>query len=150
MSRISPSRRLVITANMQRRAVPHLQRSFTMQLPSMSHGVRLLALRLREAINSSRKIVLRRGEMMQVVSILIMNSIYAMQAGGVVSISVEDAVEPPDGIVLTIQDDGIGIAEADLPRVFEAFFTTRSTVGTGIGLFVAKQFVEGHGGEIRG
>ena len=49
---------------------------------------------------------------------------------------------------MTIQDNGVGIAEADLPRVFEAFFTTRSTVGTGIGLFVAKQFIEGHGGQI--
>jgi signal transduction histidine kinase len=103
---------------------------------------------IKKAINSSRKIVLRRGEMMQVVSNLIMNSIYAMQAGGVLSISVEDAAESPDGIVLTVHDDGVGIAEADLPRVFEAFFTTRSTVGTGIGLFVAKQFVEGHGGRI--
>jgi hypothetical protein len=54
----------------------------------------------------------------------------------------------PDGIVLTVHDDGVGIAEADLPRVFEAFFTPRSTVGAGIGLFVAKQFVEGHGGRI--
>lgn len=103
---------------------------------------------IKKAIHSSRKIVLRRGEMMQVVSNLIMNSIYAMQAGGDLSISVEDAVGSPDGIVLTIQDDGVGIAEADLPRVFEAFFTTRSTVGTGIGLFIAKQFVEGHGGRI--
>jgi len=103
---------------------------------------------IKKAINSSRKIVLRRGEMTQVVSNLMMNSIYAMQAGGVLSISVEDAAEPPDGIVLTLQDDGVGIAEADLPRVFEAFFTTRTTVGTGIGLFVAKQFVEGHGGQI--
>src|SRR5271163_3605356 len=93
-------------------------------------------------------IVMRRGEMMQVVSNLIMNSVYAMPAGGVLSISVEDAVEPREGIVLTIRDDGIGIAEADLPRVFEAFFTTRVTVGTGIGLFVTKQFVEGHGGRI--
>jgi signal transduction histidine kinase len=32
--------------------------------------------------------------------------------------------------------------------VFDAFFTTRMTIGTGIGLFVAKQFVEGHGGSI--
>jgi PAS domain S-box-containing protein len=103
---------------------------------------------IKKAINSSRKIALRRGEMMQVVSNLMMNSIHAMQAGGVMSISVEDAVGFTDGIVLTIQDDGVGIAEADLPRIFEAFFTTRSTVGTGIGLFVAKQFVEGHGGQI--
>jgi len=103
---------------------------------------------IQKAINSSRKIVLRRGEMMQVVSNLVMNSIYAMQAGGVLSISVEEAVKSPDGIVLTIQDNGVGIEESDLPRVFEAFFTTRATVGTGIGLFVAKQFVEGHGGKI--
>jgi PAS domain S-box-containing protein len=103
---------------------------------------------IKKAIHSSRKIMLRRGEMMQVVSNLIMNSIYAMQAGGVLSISVEDAAESPDGIVLTVQDNGVGIAESDLPRVFDAFFTTHSTVGTGIGLFVAKQFVEGHGGQI--
>jgi PAS domain S-box-containing protein len=103
---------------------------------------------IKKAINSSRKIVLRRGEMMQVVSNLIMNSIYAMQAGGVLSLSVEDAAVPFDGVVLTVQDNGVGIAESDLPRVFEAFFSTRSTVGTGIGLFVAKQFVEGHGGRI--
>jgi signal transduction histidine kinase len=55
-----------------------------------------------KALNSSRKTVLCRGEMMQVVSNLIMNSVYAMQAGGVLSVSVEDAVGFPDGIVLTI------------------------------------------------
>jgi signal transduction histidine kinase len=85
---------------------------------------------------------------MQVVSNLMMNSIYAMQAGGVLSISVEDAAGSPDRVVLAVQDDGVGIAETDLPRVLEAFFTARSTVGTGIGLSVAKQFVEGHGGRI--
>jgi signal transduction histidine kinase len=103
---------------------------------------------IKKAIDSSRKIALRRGEMMQMVSNLIMNSIYAMRNGGVLSISVEDAVGSPDGVILTIQDNGVGIAESDLPKVFEAFFTTGNAVGTGIGLFVAKQFVEGHGGRI--
>jgi PAS domain S-box-containing protein len=103
---------------------------------------------IRTALDSSRKVVMRRGEMMQVISNLITNSIYAMPDGGVLSISVEDATDPRDGIALTVKDNGAGIAPDVLPRVFEAFFSTRTTVGTGIGLFVAKQFVEGHGGQI--
>ena len=105
-------------------------------------------IKIRRALLSDRKVMLRRGEMMQVISNLIANSIYAMPMGGVLSMSVEDAADSPDGIVLTIQDNGSGIAPETLPKVFEAFFTTRATVGTGIGLFVAKQFVEGHGGNI--
>jgi PAS domain S-box-containing protein len=103
---------------------------------------------IRRSLNSSRTVVLRRGEMMQVVSNLIANSIYAMPAGGILVISVEDTRESVDGISLTIKDDGVGIAAHNLPRVFDAFFTTRTTIGTGIGLFVAKQFVEGHGGQV--
>jgi PAS domain S-box-containing protein len=109
---------------------------------------KVAGIEIRTALDSSTKIVLRRGEMMQVISNLIANSIHAMPTGGVLSISVEDAKGSPDGIVLTVQDDGVGIAPEHLPKVFDAFFTTRSTVGTGIGLFVAKQFVEGHGGQI--
>jgi signal transduction histidine kinase len=92
--------------------------------------------------------MLRRGEMMQVISNLIMNSIYGAPAGGTISISVNDTEVPSEGVELTVADDGVGIAPEILPRVFEAFFTTRSMVGTGIGLFIAKQFVEGHGGKI--
>ena len=54
----------------------------------------------------------------------------------------------PQGVKLTVRDNGVGIGPDALPRVFDAFFTTHATVGTGIGLFVAKQFVEGHGGRI--
>jgi signal transduction histidine kinase len=92
--------------------------------------------------------MLRRGEIMQVISNLIANSIYAMREGGTLSLSVSDASAPKDGVVLTVEDDGVGIAPKDLPKVFDAFFTTRATFGTGIGLFVAKQFIEGHGGRI--
>jgi PAS domain S-box-containing protein len=104
-----------------------------------------------ENLNSTRQVVLNKGEIMQVISNLIANAIYAMSTGGTLSISVED-VEDLDsrgsGVVLTVKDNGVGIPAEQLPRIFDAFFTTRSTIGTGIGLFVAKQFVESHGGKI--
>ncbi len=103
---------------------------------------------IEKSLSPSRKVVLRRGEMMQVISNLIANAIYAMPTGGTLSVSVCDTERPADGVVLTIADNGVGIPADDLPKVFDAFFTTRATVGTGIGLFVAKQFVEGHGGRI--
>lgn len=106
-------------------------------------------IKIKTSFRYLRKIVLRRGEMMQVLSNLITNAIYAMSAGGVLSVSVEEVQGSPCGIVLAVQDDGVGIAADDLPRVFDAFSTTRSTSGTAIGLFVAKQFVEGHDGQIR-
>ena len=108
-----------------------------------------IGIKIKRSLNSSRKLVLRRGEIMQVISNLIANSIHAMPTGGVLSISVDDVTVPVDGIVLTVQDNGAGIApEGPSPKVCDAFFTTRATVGTGIGLFVAKQFVEGHGGHL--
>jgi PAS domain S-box-containing protein len=99
-------------------------------------------------LSPSRKVVLRRGEMMQVVSNLIANAINAMPSGGTLSVSVCDTAFPAEGVELTVADNGVGIPAGVLPKVFDAFFTTRATVGTGIGLFVAKQFVEGHGGRI--
>jgi PAS domain S-box-containing protein len=107
-----------------------------------------LGIEIRMALDSSRLTRLRRGEMMQVISNLISNSIYAMPRGGVLSLSVKDSETERDGFVLEVEDNGAGIAADDLPRVFDAFFTTRNTVGTGIGLFIVKQFVEGHGGRI--
>ncbi|HVG26723.1 MAG TPA: PAS domain S-box protein, partial [Acidobacteriaceae bacterium] len=105
-------------------------------------------LRIEESFRSTRRIVLRRGEIMQVISNLIANAIYAMSSGGTLSLSTEDTLHPHPGVLLTVADNGVGIPAATLPRIFEAFFTTRMTIGTGIGLFVARQFIEGHGGTI--
>jgi signal transduction histidine kinase len=96
-------------------------------------------------LDSVKHGVLRRGEMMQVISNVIANSLYAMPSGGTLSLATHDV---EDGVALTISDTGVGIAPQDLPKAFDAFFTTRSSIGTGIGLFVAKEFVEGHGGHI--
>jgi PAS domain S-box-containing protein len=103
---------------------------------------------IERSLSSMKEAVLRQGEMMQVISNLIANSMYAMPSGGTLSVSVEDDHSAKEGITVTVRDTGVGIAAEDIPKVFDAFFTTRSEIGTGIGLFVAKQFVEGHGGRI--
>ncbi len=103
---------------------------------------------LQSCLDPTPPITLRKGEIMQVISNLITNAIYAMASGGILSIVVRRTGSPEDGVVLSIEDSGVGIAPEQLPRIFDAFYTTRATIGTGIGLFVAKQFVEGHGGRI--
>jgi signal transduction histidine kinase len=53
------------------------------------------------------------------------------------------------GVRVEIEDSGHGIAERDLPRVFDPGFTTRGVgVGVGLGLSIAYQVVKDHGGEI--
>jgi signal transduction histidine kinase len=56
-------------------------------------------------------------------------------------------------IAITIDDDGPGIPEAELPRVFQPFYRVeesrnRDTGGTGLGLAIAQSIVQAHGGEI--
>jgi PAS domain S-box-containing protein len=53
-----------------------------------------------------------------------------------------------DRVVVRVEDSGSGIDILDQNRVFDAFFTTKSDVGTGIGLWVTKELVEKNGGTI--
>jgi PAS domain S-box-containing protein len=56
----------------------------------------------------------------------------------------------PDGVVVQVEDDGVGIPPADLPRIFDPFFTTKEVgVGTGLGLSIAYNIVKRHGGTLR-
>jgi signal transduction histidine kinase len=50
--------------------------------------------------------------------------------------------------VLRVRDDGPGIPEAARGRLFEPYFTTKSS-GTGLGLAICRRLVEAHGGTIR-
>lgn len=50
--------------------------------------------------------------------------------------------------VLWVQDNGDGIADEDQPRIFNLFFSTKGSRGTGIGLAATKKIIEEHGGDI--
>ena len=53
-----------------------------------------------------------------------------------------------DGVQIAVNDTGPGIRREHLGRVFEPFFTTKGNLGTGIGLWVVRQLVDLHGGQI--
>jgi PAS domain S-box-containing protein len=104
---------------------------------------------LRKHYNDLQKISLRKGEMLQVFSNIIANAIHAMQDGGALDISTRKLIRPTgDGIQALVRDNGTGIPADHLPNIFEPFFTTKGDLGTGIGLWVAKQLVESRGGLI--
>ena len=56
------------------------------------------------------------------------------------------SVLTPDELLLTVQDDGTGMSEQTREKIFERFFTTKPSKGTGLGLAVVKKIVEEHGG----
>ena len=53
-----------------------------------------------------------------------------------------------DSVELLVQDNGRGIPAEDLPRIFEPFYTTKGSHGTGLGLAVSWGIVEAHGGAL--
>jgi signal transduction histidine kinase len=83
---------------------------------------------------------------------LVLNAVQAMPKGGELRVAVHGAPDDataPDGrrVVLTFDDTGTGIAPADLPKIFEPYFTTKE-VGIGLGLALTKKIIEEHGGQI--
>ena len=82
---------------------------------------------------------------------LVANAVHYSPEGSRVGVG----VRRHEGVVeITVTDQGVGIPEADLDRVFERFFRvdqarSRHTGGTGLGLSIVKHVVQNHGGDIR-
>jgi len=83
--------------------------------------------------------------MTQVFLNLFLNALEAMEEGGTLRVTLFQQEEK--ALRITVADTGIGIPEADLLRVFDPYFTTRSA-GTGLGLAICHKIVEAHRGEI--
>lgn len=91
-----------------------------------------------------------KQRMFQVVSNLVVNSINYGRKGGKTEVSFFDM---DNRVLVEIKDNGIGIAEENLPRIFERFYRadksrSREQGGTGLGLAIVKHLIEAHGQRI--
>jgi signal transduction histidine kinase len=94
-------------------------------------------------------LLLDRGLLRRALMNLLVNALKYSPQNTVVEFSVK---QHDNRIVMTIRDEGIGVPEDELPRLFDSFFRASNVgdvPGTGLGLAIARRAVEAHGGEIR-
>ncbi|MFH2056944.1 MAG: PAS domain S-box protein, partial [bacterium] len=96
------------------------------------------------------------GQLSQVINNLLINASQAMEGSGTVKIAVEQVVlhkigsvpiRPGKYVLMTITDEGIGIPEENLSRIFDPYFTTKAK-GSGLGLASTYSIIKKHGGYI--
>jgi two-component system phosphate regulon sensor histidine kinase PhoR len=115
-----------------------------------SERAELAGLRLRLEIEDERlRVPLRRRMLRLVAENLVENSIRYAGEGATCTVSLKR-----DGgdVVLEVADDGTGVPDQDVPRLFERFFRSdraRTTRGTGLGLAIVKHVVEAAGGNVQ-
>lgn len=84
------------------------------------------------------------AQIKQVLVNLMKNAIQAMTRGGTLTVQTDSGV---DGVVLTVADTGGGIAQEQINRIFEPFYTTKKK-GSGLGLMIVQRIVREHKGRI--
>ena len=127
----------------ERRAV-HVLRVLDSVIELVRHsGGKTITFR-RDAPDDLPTLLCDEEQLAQVIMNLTLNAVHAMPAGGEVRLK---AQEHDGGILIQVQDQGIGISREHLDKVFDPFFTTKDE-GTGLGLSVVHQIVTQHGGSV--
>jgi two-component system NtrC family sensor kinase len=86
----------------------------------------------------------------QVLVNLLLNAVDAMPNGG--KLTVKAGLNPtenhPPIVAIAVTDDGSGIDEADLAKIFQPFFSAKKGKGIGLGLSICERIIQNHGGKI--
>jgi PAS domain S-box-containing protein len=89
-----------------------------------------------------------RIQLQQVILNLIMNGAEAMASTeGAKELVLRSQKSDSNGVIIAVRDSGVGLLPQDMPRMFDAFFTTKPA-GMGMGLSISRTIVESHGGRI--
>ncbi len=85
-------------------------------------------------------------DLREVAANIILNAVQAMPEGGEIRVQTR---QDGEFAVLSIADTGIGMSEETKARIFDPFYTTRGSEGTGLGMSIADAIISKHGGDIR-
>lgn len=110
-------------------------------------------LEVRIVVDPKLTVYARHGELKQALSNLVANAIDASHDCGKLWLRAQATKkwsnEMEEGVRITLADNGSGMPPEVQRRIFVPFFTTKSEIGTGIGLWVTKCLVEQQGGSLR-
>lgn len=109
-------------------------------------------IRIERRYSNGTSLLGAREELRQVLVNLIHNSMDAMPRGGRLLVRTKEATNWKTGrrgIRIIVADTGHGMDRTTMKRLFEPFFTTRASVGTGLGLWLSSGIVKKHGGTIQ-
>jgi signal transduction histidine kinase len=98
--------------------------------------------------NIETKIFADRQELRRVIANLLGNAVNYTSSGGYIKILVNS---DDSNTIISVKDNGTGIPEEDIPKLFNRFSqgtSKKRSVGTGLGLYLARQIVEAHNGKI--
>ncbi len=117
-----------------------------LKIDAKNHGIDIYF----EAVGDTSTFFGDRDRMEQVVTNIVSNAVKYTPSGGKVEVICGARYTEA---FIKVKDNGIGIPEKDLPRIFERFYRvdkarSRESGGTGLGLAIAKELVELHGGRI--
>ena len=103
--------------------------------------------------NTEMEVLGISGELRQILSNLLANSLDACSRGATIRVETNSGVNPRNpesaGVRISVADTGCGIHPDHLESIFEPFFTTKKNTGTGLGLWVSRELVEKQGGSLR-
>jgi signal transduction histidine kinase len=85
------------------------------------------------------------GQVTQVIANLVSNAIQSVPMGGRIWLS---AFDEGESMSIVVRDNGHGMSQEILRNLFQPFYTTRGDIGNGLGLYIAREIVERHGGQL--
>ena len=138
----------VLSLDLQEESMEELARMSVEAFRPAAEG-KGVALRL-EASSELPMVRMDRTRISQALGNLLDNAVRHTPEGGEVSVSLEEAGE---SVRVSVEDTGEGVPEEEVAEIFDRFYRvdpsrSRATGGTGLGLTIARQLVEAHGGAI--